>query len=85
MFVYQPTFSTLVLKEDKDSDYVTRWKSKGLFKTELYPKYNPILYNIKQFGYKKEIQFNNTSLVIGKNNYATKIVYIYIVYDFLDY
>ena len=31
MFVYQPTLSTLELKKDKDTKYVTDWKSQGLF------------------------------------------------------
>ena len=26
MFAYQPTFSMLELKKDKDTDYVIRWK-----------------------------------------------------------
>ena len=35
MFVYQPTFNTLELKKDKDTDYVIGWKSKGLFESKL--------------------------------------------------
>ena len=39
------------------------------------------LYNIKLPGYKIRIQFNKSVLVIEQNNYATKIVNAYIVYD----
>ena len=42
-FVFQPTFSTLVLKKDKRSEYVIALKSKGLFKTKLLPLYGPFL------------------------------------------
>ena len=39
------------------------------------------LASIKYFGYKIGIQFNNTPLVVEQNNYATKIVNAYIIYD----
>ena len=35
MFVYQPTRDTLELKDEKGTDYVIVWKSKGLFKFKL--------------------------------------------------
>ena len=72
MFVYQATFSTLALKEDKNSEYVIVWKSKGLFKTELYPLHYASLPNLKLLGYKIRIPFSNTHLVRDKNKYATK-------------
>ena len=37
MFVYQPVFNTLRLKQDKGTEYITAWKSKGLFKSRLHP------------------------------------------------
>ena len=37
--------------------------------------------NIKRFGYKIGIKFNNTPLVMDKNNFTTKMVSAYIVYD----
>ena len=40
--------------------------------------------SIKYFKYKIGIQFNNTPLVAEQNNYASKIVNVYIRYD-LDY
>ena len=66
MFVYQPTFSTLAFKEDKGSEYVIAWKSKGLFKTEFYLLHNAFLPKVKCFEHKTGIQFNNTPLVIDR-------------------
>ena len=54
MFDYQPTLSTLVLKEDKGSEYVIAWKSKWVFKTELYPLHDALLPNLKRLSTKKE-------------------------------
>ena len=42
-FVFQPTFSTLVFKKDKQGEYVIASKSKELFKTKLFPLYGPFL------------------------------------------
>ena len=35
MFVYQPTFNTLELKKDKDTNYVIGWKSESLQTCQL--------------------------------------------------
>ena len=59
MFVYQPTFNTLELK----TDYVIGRKSKGLPESKLLPLHGAFLPNIKYFGYKTEMQFDNTPLV----------------------
>ena len=67
MFVYQAEFSTLVLKEDEGSEYVIAWKSKGLFKTELYLLHYTSLPNLKHLGYKIGTQLSNTPLVRDKN------------------
>ena len=86
-FFYQVTLvnvNTLVLKEVKGTEYFISWKSKELFKTELYLLHNAFLTNVKRFGYKIEIQFNNTHLVIDKSFYTSKTVKAYIVYH-LDY
>ena len=37
--------------------------------------------NVKYFRNKIRTQFNSTSLVLEQNNYATKIVIVYIVFD----
>ena len=62
-------------------EYVRSWKSRRLFKTEVYPLHNTFLPNIEQFGCKTGIQFNITLLVIERYNYATTVVSSYINYD----
>ena len=42
------------------------------------------MYSIKLSGYEVRIKFNGEPLVVEQNNYATKIVNVYIAYD-LDY
>ena len=81
MFVYQLTFNTLKLKKDKGTDYVIGSKFKGLFKSKLLPLHGAYIPNIKYFGYKIGIQFNRTPLVVEQNNYRTKTVNTYIIYD----
>ena len=81
MFVYQPIFNTLKLKENKGAKYVIGWKWKGVYTSKLIPLYTVILCNIKDFGHKIGIQFNNSVLIVEQSNYATKIVNAYIVYD----
>ena len=54
----------LVLKEDEGTEYAIAWKS----------LYTPFLHNIKRFGYKIQIQFKRTILLVEQNNYATKMV-----------
>ena len=82
MFVYQPTFNTLDLKEDKTTEYIIVWKSKGLFKSRIEPLYKTFVPNIKRSEHKIRIQFNNASLALEKNNYSTKTATDYIVHDF---
>ena len=81
MFVYQPTFNMLELKEDKGTDYVISWKSKGLLESKLLSLNVVFLPNIKYFGYKIGRQFHNTPLVVEQNNYPNKTVNAYIVYE----
>ena len=52
MFVYQPTLRTLQLQEHKGTDYVTGWKSKGVYSYTPSLLYTAFLYSIKLFGYK---------------------------------
>ena len=82
MFVYQLTFSTLELTDDKGNDYVIGWKSKGVYSSKLTPLYTAFLHNMKRSGYRIRIQLNNS--VVKQNNYATKIVNAYIAYDLDD-
>ena len=74
----------LGLKKAKSNEYVISWKSKDLFEYKIPLLHGTFLSNIKLFQCKIEIQFNNTPLIREENNYATKIVNAYIVYD-LDY
>ena len=37
MFIYQPTFSTLYLKDDKGTKNALDWKSKVLFQSKFKP------------------------------------------------
>ena len=37
MLVHQPTFSMLQLKEDKGTDYVISWISKGVYSSNISP------------------------------------------------
>ena len=50
-------------------------------KSKLLSLDDTFLSNIKRFGYQIGIQFNSTLLVVEQNNYTTKIVNAYIVYD----
>ena len=84
MFVYQPIFSMLDLKEDKDTDYIPAWKSERLFKSRFESLYKAFLPNIKKFRCKIGIHFNKSALVVVKNNYSTKTVNIYSAYDLDD-
>ena len=81
MFAYQPTFNTLELKQDKGTNYVVGWNSKGLFESKILPLHGAFLPYIKYFGYKIGIQLNNNRLVVEQNNYTTKVVNTYIFYD----
>ena len=53
---------------------------KGLFKSKPLPLNGTFLPNMKYFVYKIGIQFSNTPLVVGQNNYATKTLNAYIIY-----
>ena len=81
MFVYQPTFNVLGLKNDKSTEYSIKWKSEGIYNLKLIALHGAFLPNIKYFRKKIGIQFNSTHLVTELKNYATKIVNIYMVYD----
>ena len=81
IIVYQPTFDTLELKKDISIDYVLSWKSKGVYSSKLKPLYIAFLHSIKLSGYNVWINFDKDPLAVEQNNYLTKIVNVYIVYD----
>ena len=76
--VYQPPLNRLEWKIDKSTDYVIGCRSKGVYNSKLLALQEVISPIINYFTRKIEIQFNNTSLVVEQNNYATKIVNAYI-------
>ena len=69
------------LKKDMGTEYVISWKSREVYNSKLTTLHGAFLPNIKYFGSKIGIQFNNTPLVVEQNNYMTKTVNAYIVYD----
>ena len=66
------------------TEHVIAWKSKRLFRTELYLLHNDFLPEVRRFGYKIGTQFSKIPLVIDKNNYVIKIVDVYCVQNFIS-
>ena len=62
------TFIILALKVNKRTEYVVGWKSKDLYKSNLFPLHGAFLPNIKCFAPKLAIQFINIPLVAEENN-----------------
>ena len=71
----------LELKKDKDIDYVLSWKSKGIYTFKLTLSYTTLFNNTKFFGHRAGIKLDNRVLVVEQNNYTSKIINVYIVYD----
>ena len=61
--------------------YVLSWKSNGVYNPKLKPLYTAFLHSIKLRGYKMGMKFDKYPLAVEQNNYLTKIVNVYIVYD----
>ena len=74
MFVYQPTFSLLKLKEDMGTNSVIGLKSKGVYNSKSTPLHTAFLRNIKLSRHKIGMQFNKSTLVVEQSNYKIKIV-----------
>ena len=85
MFVYQPRFSMLELKENKGNYYVISWKSREAYNSKLAPIYIAFLDSIKLSGFNTEIQFNKSVLVVEQNSYTVKIVNTCIAYNLDDW
>ena len=49
MFVYQPTINVLELKNDKVTEYITCWKSKGVYNSKLITLHGAYARSIKYF------------------------------------
>ena len=54
---------------------------KGVYTPKLKAPYTVFLHSIKRFEYKLRKKFNEDSLVVEQNNYISKIVNAYIIYD----
>ena len=52
------------LKKGKFTDYVLRWKSKGLYTSKLKPFYTAFLHNTKLSRYRMGIKFDKDSLAV---------------------
>ena len=63
-------------------DYVLSRKSNGVYNSKLNPSYTAFLYNIKLYGHRMRIKFDEDSLTVEQNNYLTKIANDYICYEF---
>ena len=81
MFVYQPTLDTLELNKDKGTGYVLSLKSRGVYTSKHKSLYTASLCSIKFSGYRIEIKFDKGPLAVEQNNYLSKVVNVYIVYD----
>ena len=81
MFVYQTTLDTLKLKKEKGNDYVLSRKSKAMYTSKLKPLYTAFIHSIKISRYRKVTNFDKDPLAVKRNNYTSKIINVYIVYD----
>ena len=52
MFLYEPTFKVLELKNNKGTEYIINWKSKGAYKSKLKALNDAFLHNVRYFGNK---------------------------------
>ena len=62
-------------------NYLFYWKSKGIYSSKLKQLYTAFLHSIKLSGYKIGIEFDKDLLDVEQNNYITKIINVYSVYD----
>ena len=61
-------FIILAIKVNKRTEYVVGWKSKDLYKCNLFRLHGAFLPNIKYFAPKLAMQFINIPLVAEENN-----------------
>ena len=69
------------MKKGEGTDYFLSWKSKRVYSSKLKPLYTALLHSIKFSGYKMGIKSDNDPSAVAQNNYESKIVNVYIVYD----
>ena len=80
-FVYQPTLDALELKKDKCTDYVLSWESKGVYNSKVKQLHTAFFNSIRFTEHRIGIKFDKDPSSVEQNNYLTKIVNVYIVYD----
>ena len=80
IYIYIYILLTLDLKEEKGTDSVLIWESKGANTFKFKPLYNAFFHSIRHSGYKVGIKLDKDSLAVKQKNYTTNIVNAYIVY-----
>lgn len=65
-------------KQENNEYNIFAWKSKGVYTLKLFPSHNLSL-TTNNSDHKKEFQFNDSVLVVEKNNYNTEMVNAYMV------
>ena len=71
----------LELKKFKGTNYILSWISKGVNTSKLKSLYTTSLQNIKLSEYRIGIIFDKDPLAVEQDNYLTKVVNAYIIYD----
>ena len=79
-FVYQPKRDKLELKKTK-ALIMFFVGNQGIFTSKLKPIYTAFLHSKKFSGYKVGVKFDKVPSAVEQNNYVTKIVNTYIVYE----
>ena len=80
IYIYIYILLTLDLKEEKGTDSVLIWESKGANTFKFKPLYNAFFHSIRHSGYKVGIKLDKDPLAVKQKNYTTNIVNAYIVY-----
>ena len=68
----------LELKKDKGTEYVLSWESKEVYTSKFKPLWTALLHSINLSGYRMGIKCVKDPLAVERNNYATKILNVYI-------
>ena len=80
-FVYQPTLNTLELKTIKVLIMLLVGNQMEYIVLNFKPLHTAFLHSIKLSGCTMGIKFDKDPLAVERNNYLTKIINVYIVYD----
>ena len=80
-FVFSTNTLYIRSKKDKGIDYILSQKSKGVYTFKRKPLYTAFLQSIKLSVYIIGMTLDKDPVALEQNNYLTKIVNVYIVYD----